>query len=96
VAKIFKVETPEQLRGLNEFVKDGRVLPTATVWSASRRKGGKCPWDEHIMVSFRTEGTNRLASVFRISKDEEMDEMATLKYTQALQWCKTELLVISD
>lgn len=91
----FALQTPEELRALAPFVKSGTVERVAAVWSATRRKnGGTCLWDGKIGVSFRTEGRKRIATVFRITSGDEANEIASLKYTPALNWCIGNLAVL--
>lgn len=92
----FVLQTPEELRALVPFIKEGKVEQVAAVWSATRRKnGGTCSWDGKISVSFRTEGRKRIATVFRITSGDEVKEIALLKYTPALNWCMGNLSIFS-
>lgn len=90
MARRFLVGTPEDLRELGRFLKDGDVQRVATAWNVTRRKNGTNIWDGNILVSFRSEGAKRIASVFRMAKEQPI-EFATLKYQQALDWCKEHL-----
>lgn len=93
--KLFVVETPEQLKELNQFCKSGGTQTVASVWNAARRKsGGSSPWDGKIMVSFQADGKTRSATVVRISTSDELREVAQLKYTPAIRWCREHLEAI--
>lgn len=88
----FTVRTPEELRQLTPFVKDGDVENTATVWSANRRRNiGACHWDGRIFVSFWTEDRKRIATVNRVASDGWITEIARLKYVPSLGWCSSNL-----
>jgi hypothetical protein len=90
--KLYMVETPEQLKELNQFCKSGATLAVATVWSVAQRQNGGCsPWDKKIMVSFQTDKSTRSATVVRISAADELREVAQLKYVPAIQWCRENL-----
>lgn len=92
MTKLFAVETPEQLRALIPFLKDGSIVNVATVWSATRRKnGGRSAWDGKIMISFYTNGMKKNAVVVRIDKQDEPIELATLKYAPALHHCENTM-----
>lgn len=94
--KLYLVESPEQLKEINQLCKTGSTMNVATVWSAARRKaGGKCPWDGKVMVSFYIEGGARIASVVRIDTSEQLNTVAWLKYTPALQWCRKNLNAVA-
>ena len=41
--KQYHIETPEQLKELNKFAKDGSAASMAAVWSTKLRKDGKSP-----------------------------------------------------
>jgi len=95
--KLFAVETPDQLRELNQFCKSGGTQTVASVWSVSQRKnGGSSPWNGKIMVSFQTEGRTRNATVVRISTSDELREVAQLKYIPAIQWCREHLECVNQ
>ena len=92
MTKLFAVDSPESLREIAAFVKQGSVYNVATVWSATRRlQNDMCVWDGKILVSFYTSEKSRCAVVFRITASEEIDEFARLKYTPALAWCSQHL-----
>ena len=91
MARRFLVDTPDMLLELKEFVKEGDVSRVASVWNVTRRKKGARRWDGKIMVSFYTEEKKRIASLFRLTAAGVCEEFAKLKYTQALDWCKTNL-----
>lgn len=97
--RLYKVEDPGELRSLAEHCKEGHASldNLATVWSSARRRGmGRSPWDGKVMVSFRHEGGQNIATVARISLRDELKEVAALKYTAALQWCRGMLREIRD
>lgn len=89
--KLFLVDSPERLKELRQFCKDGSVMNLATVWSTAKRKSGKTPWDGKIFVSFYTEGRMKFACVARASVGDELKEVAWLKYNPALDWCYVHL-----
>ena len=77
MTKLFAVDSPESLREIAAFVKQGSVYNVATVWSATRRQqNDMCVWDGKILVSFYTSEKSRCAVVFRITASEEIDEFA--------------------
>ena len=97
MTKLFTVETPEQLRALAPFLKDGSIDNVASVWSATRRKnGGHSAWDGKIMVSFWTDGKKKNSSVARIDSRNELIELATLKYTPALHHCECTMKLMEQ
>ncbi len=87
----FIVDTPDTLRGLEPFVKEGRVSRVASVWNAARRNGGRCAWDGRIEILFSTESGKRTAQAVRQTEKDGLIEFAKLKYAQALDWCKLNL-----
>ena len=97
----FAVETPEQLKELNQFAVKGGTLNAATVWNTTKRKnGGKTRWDGHIFVDFEASngkdglGWRRAAYVSRrTSRETAVD--AELRYNAALNWCKANLQLVS-
>lgn len=80
MTKRFYFTTPQQLKEIEAFAKDGSVMNVARVWSVAKRKSDKTAWDGKIGVSFFTEGRERLAVVFRIAFGDELKEIAKLKY----------------
>ena len=92
MTKIFAINNPDQLRAIGDLAKEGDTTIVARVWNATRKKnGGSCSLDGRVMVSFYTEGKKRHAVVFRITSIAYMDEIAELKYTPALEWCRKHL-----
>ena len=88
--KRYHIETPEQLRAVGEFAKEGDVKQVAAVWSAAKRKkDGKVPWDKAIHALF-TGGRFRKAKIIR-EKGECPVTLAVLKYNLALKWCDQNL-----
>ena len=91
----YRVETPEQLKALNAFCKDGwSVKNLATVWSVTRRRSGKSTMDAAIYVSFSGDTCGRTATVSRISGENELINEAVLHYNKALHYCQDNLLQI--
>ncbi|MDD3881924.1 MAG: hypothetical protein PHI27_06700 [Eubacteriales bacterium] len=92
---LYRVDTPEQLKEMEPFCKEGSVLNVATVWSATRRRrGGTCPWDGNIMISFYEKDGKTRAEAFRIDTEGEVMPFARLKIVSALKWCKESLVEI--
>ena len=92
--KLYRFDTPEQLKDAQPLCKECGVLTVARVWNANRNKGGACPWDGNIMASFYTQDGKNRAVVIRIDTMGELHEVATLKLTPALAWCKERLTEI--
>ena len=92
MAKRFIFDSPEQLRTLafSNLVKDGSIMPTAKVWSSSKRQGMDA-WDGKIGVCFLTEGRERVAKVYRKRSNGDEVTIARLKYNPALEWCRENL-----
>ncbi len=89
-AKRFHIATPEELRQLAAFVKDGKLDAMIRVWTVTVRKQGKSRWDDAIYIGFSGD-RNRIAEVFRISADSEVIRCALMQYNKALNWCERHL-----
>lgn len=89
-AKRFHIATPEQMKALCEFVKDGNLSRTASVWSATHRREGKTRWDQAIYACFSGDRSKE-AEVVRLGSNEEIVHCARLKYNLALSWCESHL-----
>lgn len=89
MTRSYAIETPEQLRELNKFAKEGSAANLASMWSATRRKDGKAPWDNKMFALFDT-STGRKAYIAR-ALGEGMTLNVTLKYSPALKWCEENL-----
>ena len=87
--KKYHIATPEQLKELNTFAKEGSAAPMATVWSAKLRKDGTSPWDNAIFAVFKTD-RGRKAWIGR-KVGEGMTVNTSLKYNPALKWCEDNL-----
>lgn len=87
--KQYHIETPEQLKELNKFAKDGSAASMAAVWSTKLRKDGKSPWDNAIFAIFETDN-GRKAWIGRKS-GAGMTVNTSLKYNPALKWCEQNL-----
>lgn len=89
-AKRFHIATPEELRQLSAFVKDGKLDAMIRVWTVTIRKQGKSRWDDAIYISFSGD-RNRIAEVFRIDASGEVIRCASMRYNKALNWCEQHL-----
>lgn len=89
-AKRFHIATPEELRQLAAFVKEGKLDATIRVWTVTIRKQGKCPWDDTIYIGFSGD-RNRNAEIFRIAAGGEVIRCASMHYNKALNWCEQHL-----
>ena len=94
-AKRFHIATPEQLRELSEFVKEGKLNNIASVWTAAKRRNGATRWDDKIFVGFSGD-RHRVAEVVRIDANSELVYCATLRYNLALNWCEKNLREVYD
>lgn len=95
MAKVFAVNTPEELEELGRFAKSLNGLPgLVRVWRVEKRKGKLVPWDGAVYVSFETVGRGRRAIVFRQKTMSSKRIMAELKYALALEWAKNNLEMI--
>lgn len=84
------VESPEQLKELEGFAKEGTAAKIAAVWNSARRQG-KTTWDGKIVVRFGTEGRERTARVMRKAAKGDEIVILRLKYNPALEWCREKL-----
>lgn len=94
---LYRFDTPEQLKEINTFCKDGSVMNVARVWNATRnRPNADCPWDNRIFASFYDEEGKRKAVVIRIDMADKLQTVAVLKYAPSLKWCKEHLTATYD
>lgn len=93
-AKRFHIATPEQLRELAGFVKEGKLNTVISVWTAVKRRNGTTHWDDKIYVGFSGD-RSRTAEVVRIDANSELVYCATLRYNLALNWCEKNLREVS-
>lgn len=92
----YHVETPEQLKELRQYLKDGELDTVIRVWMAMKRREGKTNWDDAIRVIFSVkEDKKREAAVYRNSQNGSMVYCAELKYNLALKWCKQHLMQVT-
>ena len=89
--RTYIVETPEQLRVLDTFVKIGSAQRLASVWSANRRRAGRCSWDGNIQVYLCTDSLGRHAWLMRPDHNGEPMEEAELRYNHTLRYCQDHL-----
>lgn len=89
-AKRCHIATPEDLRQLAEFVKDGNLNPLISIWSATVRWQGKSRWDDAFYIGFSGD-RNRIAEVYRANADGELILCASMQYNKALNWCEQHL-----
>lgn len=89
-AKRFHIATPEELRQLSAFVKDGKLDAMIRVWTVTIRKQGKSRWDDAIYIGFSGD-RKRIAEVFRIDASGEVIRCASMQYNKALNWCEQHL-----
>ena len=83
----FEVGSPTDLAAMEAFVDSGTCSNVAKVWGIARKRGNEC-WNGRILVVFDTEHRgSRRATVIRLGLDEEIHEIARLKYNKALHWC---------
>ena len=87
--KQYLIETPEQLKELNGFAKDGNALNFAKIWTVKLRRDGMSPWDGKVFALFTTE-RGRKAYIARRSR-AGMTMNVSLKYNPALKWCEDNL-----
>lgn len=87
--KQYHIKTPEQLKQLNEYAKEGSAASLASVWSTKVRKDGKSPWDNAIFAIFETDN-GRKAWIGR-KAGAGMTVNTSLKYNPALKWCEENL-----
>lgn len=94
-AKRFHIASPDQLRDLSEFVKEGKLNSIVSVWAATKRRNGATRWDDKIYVGFSGD-SSRTAEVVRIDVNDELVHCATLRYNLALRWCEKNLREVYD
>ena len=83
----YAVGSPADLMVLDTMTKSGTCANVARVWTVSKKQG-KITFDGRVFVAFDTEARpGRHATVFRLGLDEELYEIAELKYNTALKWC---------
>lgn len=87
--KRYLIKTPEQLRELNTFSKEGNVENFAKVWTVKLRKDGVSPWDNNVFVMFCTD-RGKKAYICRGS-GTGCTLNISLKYNPALKWCEEHL-----
>ena len=92
--KLYLIETPEQLKELNEFAKEGNALNFAKIWTVKLRRDGKSPWDGKVFALFTTD-RGRRAYIARQS-GAGMTMNVSLKYNPALKWCGENLKLVTD
>lgn len=94
-AKRFNISTPEELREINEFVKDGKLSSMVSVWTVTKRRQGETRWDKAIYACFSGD-KRRVAAVVRIAGNGEIVQCATLRYNLALNWSEQHLREVYD
>lgn len=92
--KQYLIETPEQLKELNGFAKDGNALNFAKIWTVKLRRDGMSPWDGKVFALFTTE-RGRKAYIARRS-GAGMTMNVSLKYNPALKWCEENLKLVTN
>ena len=93
MARRFVIDSPADLAAMDAagLVRSGRLMNTAKVWSATKKQG-KTAFDGRIFIMFDSSRQGpRHAIVYRVGIDEEIHEMAELKYNTALKWCEMNL-----
>lgn len=94
---LYRFDTPEQLKEINAFCKEGSVMNVARVWNAARnRPNVDCPWDNRIFASFYDEEGKRKAVVIRIDMADKLQQVALLKYAPSVKCCKERLTATRD
>ena len=91
--KRYHVETPDQLKELNGFAKQGSAENLVKMWNVALRKDGKAPWDKSIFAVFDT-SRGRKAYIGR-KLGEGMTVNVSLKYNPALKYCEDHLKLIA-
>lgn len=91
--KRYHVETPDQLKELNGFTKQGSAENLVKMWNVALRKDGKSPWDKSIFAVFDT-SNGRKAYIGR-KLGEGMTVNVSLKYNPALKYCEDHLKLIA-
>ena len=91
-AKRFHVARPDQLQTLVKFAKTNAptIARTARIWKSAKDRKGETRWDDGVYVGFSGDRT-RQAALYRVTADDELIEVATLKYNLALLWCEQHL-----
>lgn len=98
MGKIYRIETPAQMRMLVDFCIDpgieGKQLrQLAMVWNADRNKrGGVSSWDTVFSVNIDTTGKPRTATVLMKLNNKTEAAQARLKYQAAAAWCRENLI----
>ena len=72
-----------------------KAAPSASVWTAAKRRNGTTRWDDKIFVGFSGD-RHRIAEVVRIDANSELVYCATLRYNLALNWCEKNLREVYD
>lgn len=85
----YRIETPEQLKELNQFAKEGSALNFAKIWTVKLRRDGKSPWDGKLFAMFDTENGRKARIVREVGT--AFTSNVSLKYTPALKWCEDNL-----
>lgn len=97
--KRFRIETPEQLRALDEMRAKDQLSCSAyaTVWSAARNgSGGKSSWDKDFQVRFVSERFGaRKAYIDKVGLGGN-PALRELKYNPALAYCRENLQMIEE
>ena len=92
--KQYHIKTPEQLKEINQFAKEGSALNLAKIWTVKLRRDGASPWDGKVFALFSTE-RGRKAYIVRQS-GAGMTINVSLKYNPALKWCEENLEPVVD
>lgn len=95
MAKVFVINTPDDLEALGRFAKTVNGLEgLARVWRVEKRKGKVVPWEGSVYVSFETVGRGRRSLIYRQKTLASKRIMAELKYAPALEWARANLKII--
>lgn len=91
-SKRFHVARPDQLQALTKYAKTNAptVARTARIWQNAKDKNGETRWDNGVYVGFSGD-RERKATLYRVTGDDELVEVATLKYNLSLLWCEQHL-----
>lgn len=98
MGKVYRIETPEQMRMLAGLCIDpgidGKQLrQLSIVWGADRNKrGGESRWNTVFSVSIETTGKPRMATVQMKLNNKAEAVQARLKYQAAAAWCRENLV----
>ena len=87
--KRYHIKSPEQLKELGAFLKEGDITNLVKVWTVKLRKDGVSPWDNAVFALFKTEH-GRKAYICRKSGAGYLLNYS-LKYNPALKWCEEHL-----